>query len=164
MLLVQNVPDDKQIERAMVEKAVARFLKSGGKIHRIGVIERDLPGLFCGEQHRSRATLKARSQLETKMKTNMPDIIARHRKGDAISAIAKHYRTSSPTIKRYLLAAGEDPMQNQKQPAVSLEQVMVVKAMVESGSGRADIISWTGLTPKLLQQTINDYEFKHLEK
>lgn len=164
MLLVQNVPDDKKIERAMVEKAVARFLKSGGKIQRIGVLERDLPGLFCGEQHRSRATLKARSQLEAKMKANMPDIIARHRKGDAISAIAKHYRTSSPTIKRYLLAAGENPMLNQKQPAVSLEQVLAVKSMVEGGSGRADIVSWAGLTPKLVQQTINDYELKYLEQ
>lgn len=164
MLLVQNIPDDKQIERAMVEKAVARYLQSGGKIQRVGVTARDVPGLFCGEQHRSRATAKARGQLEAKMNANMADIIDRHRNGAAISAIAKHYRTSSPTVKRYLLAAGEDPTLNHKGSHVTLDQILAVKSLVEGAASRADIVSWTGLTPKLVQQVITDYEFKYLEQ
>lgn len=160
MLLVQNVPDDKQAERAMVEQAVARYLQSGGRVKHIASRRSSDAFPFNGHRSSGAHNRKALGDLDAKMKAAMPELVRRHRTGAAISHLAKDMRTTVPTVKRYLLEAGEDPHANIKNHDVSHEQILAVREMVWGGSSISDIAKWTGLSVERTRWTIKEFQFK----
>lgn len=159
MLLIQNVTDEVKADRAMIEKATKAFLRSGGRIEKIPIRRAAPPSTFNGSAGRASASRRASASLAAKMEAAMPEILRRHRSGARLSLLAKDHSTFVPTIKRYLLDAGEDPHANIKNYDLSFQQLLAIREMTEGGSTASDIAQWTGLPRERVERTVKEFKF-----
>lgn len=159
MLLIQNVTDEVKAGRAMIEKATKAFLRSGGRIEKVPIRSAAPPNTFNGATSRSTASRRSSAALAAKMEVAMPEILRRHRSGARLSQIAKDHKSFVPTIKRYLLDAGEDPHANIKNYDLSFEQLLAIREMTEGGAAVSDVAKWTGLPRERVERTVKEFKF-----
>jgi len=160
MLLVQTVPDDIVRNRQMIESAVDAYLRSGGRIQRVGATPAADTAEFNGAKRNDKSGRRSAAELDARIRANLRGLIQQHRKGAPLSTLAREHKTSVPTIKRHLFDAGEDPHANIKNPTVSYGQLQVIQSMTGGGAPVADIAEWAGLPPETVRTIIRDFRFK----
>lgn len=160
MLLVQNVTDEVKADRAMIEKATKAFLRSGGRIEKVGARLSADTSEFNGVRRKEKTGKQAAAGLDARIHAALPGLIKLHRAGTPVSIMAKEQRTTVPTIKRHLFKAGEDPHANIKNYPVSYSQLLVIQSMTAGDATAADIAAWAGLPVESVRTIIRDFKFK----